>query len=590
MEFDLIIQGGTVVDGSGAPRFTADIGIANGRIGKIGNLSRAAAAKRIDAAGLIVAPGSIDIHSHYDAQLAWDPYCRSSGWHGVTSSVVGICGFGFAPCKRTDEAHERYMRMMENTEQVPYAVMKKALPWSWETFPEWLDYLRSLPKGINIATYLPMNPLLSYVVGADEAKRRPATAAERKQMRDILHEAMDAGASGFSFSHLGAEGNSHVDYDFTAMPADVMAFEEAYNLADVLRERGEGSVQALIEIQGMDLSKSVKEREFLEELARRAERPIIHNMTSVDPAGPVFHRSVMRWLDDCAAKGLQVYSQAFSIRTWIQMRVAEYNAWDSVPIFREYSSAGLDGKLRLAKDPDFRRRMKEVYNEEEMGWAAGSLEDMRLIAVPGAPQLERNVGKTVRAIAAESGQTVIDTFFDIVAATNLEAEFRPKSNDPNPDYYEEIFRHPRMVIGASDGGAHTKFFCGGYFPTDFLTWLVRDEKRFTIEEAHHMLAAKPARLFGLSDRGLLQEGKAADIVIYDFEKLSFDHEKYGRLVDLPGGDWARAVIPRGIRFTIVNGEITHEDSVTTGAHPGKVLRGVGGSLPAARPFTEMAAE
>jgi N-acyl-D-amino-acid deacylase len=578
--FDLLIRNGTIVDGTGGDRFVGDVAIVAGKIEKIGSLGGAEAKRTIDATGLIVAPGAIDLHAHYDAQIAWDPYCRSSGWHGTTTAVVGNCGFGFAPVRPDPVSHERYMRMMENTEQVPYRVMKAVLPWTWETFPEWLAYVRSLPKGINIASYLPMNPLLAYVVGADEAKKRPATKAERKQMRDILHQAMDAGASGFAFTHLGADGNSHVDHDSTAMPADVMACEEAYNLADVLRERGQGVIQALIEIQGMDLSKSKADRAFLEELARRSQRPVIHNMTSVDPAGPAFHRSIMKWLDESAEKGLQLYSQAFSIRTWIQFRVIEYNAWDSVPIFREYTAASIDEKLSLANDEAFRSRMKTVYNIEEMGVAAGTLEDMVLVAAPHAPMFAKYVGLKLSAIAESRGTTVIDLFFDIVAATKLEAEFRPQTNDCNPDYFEEILRHPRIVCGASDGGAHTKFFSGGYYSTDLITWLVRETNKFSLEEAHLLLSAKPAKLFGFDDRGMIREGLAADLMVYDFDTIGFNAEIYSSMKDLPGGDWARSVEPIGIHYTIVNGEITHEDGRPTGAHPGMVLAGAGGVLPA----------
>jgi N-acyl-D-amino-acid deacylase len=570
-EFDVLIIDGTVIDGCGEARYVADIGISGGRIQKIGKLARGSGLRTIDAKGLIVAPGVVDLHTHYDAQIAWDPYCRSSGWHGTTTVVVGNCGFGFAPCRPDVASHERYMRMMENTEQISYSVMRRVLPWTWETFPEWLNYMRSLPKGVNLAAYVPMNALLSYVVGADEAKSRAATPTEREVMRKLLNEAMDAGASGFAFSHLGADGNSHVDFDFTAMPADVMAYEEAYNLATVLRDRGEGVIQALIEIQGMDPKRTLDDRKFLEELARISGRPVIHNMTSADPGGPEFHRGVMSWLDEAAKKGLKLYSQAFSFRTWIQMRVIEFNAWDSIPIFREFSAASLDGKKALAIDPNYRRRLKSVYKIEEMGAAAGAIEDNVLLLCPSAPRYEKYIDKSMREIAVAEKSTALDVFFDIVAATSLEAEFRTTATDYNPDYVEEILRHPRIICGASDGGAHSKFFSGGAFSTDMIVWLVKDEHKFNLEEMHNILSKKPSELFGFSDRGAIQEGYAADLMIYDYEKIGYQFGQYATVSDLPGGDWARVVQPQGIHFTIVNGEITHEHGVVTGNKSGVVL-------------------
>src|ERR1700722_12876411 len=215
VEFDILIKNGTVVDGTGAPRVVADIGIKGGVIARLGSDIAAGKSDRvIDAEGRIVAPGTIDAHTHYDAQIHWDPYCTNSGWHGVTTNVVGNCGFGFAPC--APGSRDRHMRMMENTEQVPLGAMRKSLGWDWETFPQWIEHLKSVRKGVNIASYLPVNPLLIYVMGVDAAKSRPATQSERRTMKDMLNRAMDAGALGFGFSYQGLH-NTHVDYDGTPM-------------------------------------------------------------------------------------------------------------------------------------------------------------------------------------------------------------------------------------------------------------------------------------------------------------------------------------------------------------------------------------
>jgi len=240
MEYDLVIRNGTVVDGTRLPRFRADVGIKHGRVGKIGRIGRVTAARELDATGCIVAPGFVDLHTHYDAQIHWDPYCTISGWHGVTSLVLGNCGFGFAPVKPADR--ERSLLMMTRTEQIPYQTMKEGMQWRWETLPEWLDDLDRLPKGVNLVSYVPVSPLMVYVMGLEAAKSRPATSGERMEMQRLLNEAMDAGACGFSIQRLGKH-SLQADVDGTPMPTDCMADEDILALAEVLRERDEGFIQ-----------------------------------------------------------------------------------------------------------------------------------------------------------------------------------------------------------------------------------------------------------------------------------------------------------------------------------------------------------
>ncbi|MFA5937825.1 MAG: amidohydrolase family protein [Sinimarinibacterium sp.] len=562
--YDLLVRDCTLIDGTGRPRVAADIAIIGGVIQKIGlGLAADTAEQCIEARGAIVAPGIIDPHTHYDAQIHWDPYCTSSGWHGHTTVGVGNCGFGFAPCAA--DSRERYMRMMENTEQVPLDALRKGLAWNWETFPEWMERMRALPKGVNVASYLPLNSLMMYVMGYEAAKRRGATTAERGRMRDLLNEAMDVGAIGFALSHLN-ERNSHKDCDGTPMPTDMMHIEDAFSLAEVLRERGQGVIQCLCEIPGGGTNRATAE-----ELARRSRRPILHNIIAPFDALPDYHRSILRWLDEMEREGLEIYSQAFCYREWSEFNVNDYNAWSHIPLFNTFSHAGDPAaKAALASDAAFLARARAEYQPMMMIGAGGPLETF--IFHRGPEVMKSIEGKTLVEIAAARGVPVTDVFFGLVAESGSTAEFR--TLDPvsqSPELMCEVVGHHRVVPGTSDGGAHVKFHAGGQYSTDMLMHLSRDSGLFSLEDLHHRLSAVPARVLGLEGRGTLVEGAAADLYMYDIDRLSYPYQQYEVLHDLPGGDWRRTCRPSGIEAIVVNGVQTFSQGQSTGATPGVML-------------------
>lgn len=585
MPFDLVIKNGAIVDGTHTPRFFGDLGIKDGVIAAIGgNLPTDGARRVIDASGLVVAPGVIDPHTHYDAQINWDPYCTNSGWHGNTSFVVGNCGFGFMPCRPADR--DQYMLMMENTEQVPLAAMKQALSWSWESFPEWMDHMKQLSKGVNVAAYMPLNSLLIYVMGYEAAKVRGANAEERLRMRQLLNEAMDAGAIGFGFSYLN-EFNSHKDVDGSPMPTDMMSVEDAYYLAEVLRERDEGVIQVLCELPIV-----VSNRHVVEELARISGRPVLHNVVSPFDTLPEYHRGIMAWLDECQAKGLNVYSQALAFRAWNEFNAIDNNSWQSVDPFFEFTTIGdAAAKVALADDPAFRARALEQYKPELMGGSGGPIESWILLRANGAASWAEHEGKLMSDISAEVGKPAVDCFFEIVARSNGEADFRTtQATSTDPLKVSELMKHPRVLPGTSDGGAHVKFFSGGHFATDNIAWMVRETGMITLEEMHYKLSFLPARVLGLENRGALLEGYAADLYIYDYEGLDYDRDSYELLRDLPGGDWRRVVRAEGVKYCIVNGEVTLENSLPTGALSGDMLSTrKGHRAPAAAPVPAAAA-
>ena len=574
-EYDLVVRGGTVVDGTRVPKFRADVGLKDGRIAKIGRIDDPGSARVLDASGSIVAPGFVDVHTHYDAQIHWDPYCTISGWHGVTSVVLGNCGFGFAPCKPADK--DRALIMMTRTEQIPYDSMIEGMPWQWETFPEWLDAVQKLPKGVNAVNFMPLSSLMIYVMGLEAAKSRPATPEEQKEMQRLLHDAMDAGACGFSFQRLGPN-SLQADYDGTPMPTDIMVDEDILVLADVLRERDEGWIQVTQAGNGnpfaADEATRRKDFEFLEELAERAQRPVLHNLILALDEDPEFHVRDLAWVHECNKKGLRIYGQGSTLRTLFTFSMDLWNLYDASPAWNHVTTGSFEEKFAKMSDPELRGQLRE---EEPMLSSMGELSrpmHLTVIETPGHPELEKYIGQKVGDIAAAEGKHAVDVLLDLSIAGDLKVMFRtgaPTSIDPIK--VGEIARDPYVIPGVSDGGAHTKFFTGGAYTTDFLTWLVRDTGELSLEEAHYRLSYMPAQMMGLTDRGSLREGAAADIVVYDLERLKRTPDwGFERVEDLPANEWRVIQRAEGYRFTIVNGEVTFEDGECTGATPGQLLR------------------
>ena len=565
-KLDTILRGGTVVDGSGRLRRVTDVGITDGRVVRIGDLAGVAARDEIDARGLVVAPGIIDPHTHYDAQVYWDPYCTNSGWHGVTSVVVGNCGFGFSPCRKADR--ERYMLMMENTEQVPLEAMRTALPWDWETFPEWIASIGRIKKGINLGAFLPLNSLMIWVMGYEAAKTRPATVAERAEMRRLLHQAMDCGALGFGFSFL-QENNTHKDVDGSPMITDSMHEDEALNLARVLAERGEGVIQALVETG----PKNLQNRLLVEKLAEISGRPVLHTVIMVVDGHPEQHRGILKWLDETAARGLKIYSQALCFRFMpMAFVVKDFDGWQGVPIFNEFQHPGdgdtIDARVAKALDPDFRARLATQVKHAPY---YADVPGMQLVDAAGSARFGPYVGKTFDEIGRAEGLGATDAFLDLCAETRLACEVCPPRDIPDLAQAVELNAHPRVLPGTSDGGAHVKFWSGGQYGTDLISWLVRDENQISLEHMHHKLSAVPAEALGWADRGTIAEGKAADIMIYDLAQLGVPTAGYETVTDLPQSDWRRVARAQGIRWILVNGDVTFHDNACSGATPGRVL-------------------
>jgi N-acyl-D-aspartate/D-glutamate deacylase len=566
-EFDTIIKNGMLVDGTRAPRYRADIGIKNGRIASIGKLQASDARQVLDATGHIVAPGFIDPHTHYDAQVFWDPYCTISSWHGATTVAIGQCGFGFAPVK--PDARERSMLMMSRNEAISMDAMRAGMPWDWETLPEFMDSLDRTPKGLNILPFVPLNPLMIYVMGLDEAKSgRPATEAETHKMQELLAEGMAAGFNGWSCQRMG-ENSMQADYDGTPMPTDVVSSDLLLAFAETLGELGEGAIQF-----GDPFTPPDEVQSFMEQLAEVSGRTV--KFEAVMPGEQLDEKLV--WMESCNRRGLRMIAQGFSVRACFIFSLNNFNMFDQSPAWGHALHGTVDEQIAKLSDPDVREKMKveeELITMEAIG---GKLENLLIVGVGSHEHLEKYVGMRLGEYAKLQGTSVLEALLDISISGKLEVVFRTNSVAPeDPKETAEMLRSPYVVPGASDGGAHSKFLTGGSYPTDMLAWLVRDTEEMSLEDAHWSLSWVPAQTMGIKNRGLLLEGWPADIVVYDLENLKRVPEWEPEIAfDLPGGDWRRIQRAEGYRYILVNGEVTFEDGKCTEAHPGQVLRnGVG---------------
>jgi len=415
---------------------------------------------------------------------------------------------------------------------------------------------------------------MTYVMGLEAAKNRPATEAERKEMQRLLREGMEAGLCGFSIQRLGPD-STQADYDGSPMVTDTMCDEDILNLAKVLRRRADGFIQIT---QATGNIKS--DLAFLEKLAATAQRPILHNAIVPSRKDPKVHRRSLQWLERVRAKGLPIYGQTGTIRTGFAFTLEHWNLYDASPAWRELTTGTKKEKLAKMRNPALREAVKSEAEEADrrlqiiQAGVGGSIPSLLVQSDGGKPELEKYVGKSLGQIAQEENKTPIDVMLDLSLASELNVEFLGPNKGFNAGFMAEMINDSDYTFpGVSDGGAHTKFFTGGAFTTDFLKWLVRDEQRITLEEAHYRLSALPAKAAGFRDRGTLRAGSAADVVVYDLAGLDVDPDWIGEVVhDFPGGEWRRIQRAKGYHAIIVNGAITFQDGKCTGATSGKLLR------------------
>jgi len=564
--YDIVIRNGTIVDGARHPRYRGDMGIRDGLITRMGRIPSGDGEREIDASGLIVAPGFIDLHTHYDAQVFWDPYLTTSGWNGVTSVVIGNCGFGFAPTRK--DLRHRAMQSMTKVEAIPMATMQAALPWDWETYPEMLDSIDRAPKAVNLLPYVGVNPLLIWVMGLEDAKAgRKPTDAEHKEMARLLHEAMDAGACGWSSQTLGvvgdptaetAGGAAQSDFDGTPMPSDVMWPETQLVLAKVLGDRGEGFIE---------LSGAVLPNEHWEQLAELSGAPIIYQ--ALPASGKMFElrEHLFAWFQSCQERGLRIYGQGITQNPPLVFTFDYWDLWGDV--WNEFAGPDVPREKKLANlaDPSVREKLKA----EPLKHGFIGAVDEAIVEVAQSDENQRFVGRSLAEIAEAEGKHVVDAICDIAVADKLDTIFQVSQFDMTLEGIKHLIDNPYIIPGLSDGGAHVKYLAAGSYATEYISRYVRDHAFTTLEEAHWRLSALPAFCAGFRDRGVLREGAAADIIVYDYERLDYEFPNFRH--DLPGDEYRIASAGTGYRYVLVNGAVTIEDDQQTDVHSGALLRG-----------------
>jgi N-acyl-D-amino-acid deacylase len=568
MSYDLVIKNGTVVDGTGLPRYRADVGVRHGRIVTIGRI-RERAREVLDAEGQVVAPGFIDGHTHMDAQIFWDPLGTSSCWHGITSVVMGNCGFTLAPCAK--ENKHLVVRNLQRAEDIPPAAMEAGIQWRWTTYPEFLDCLDALPKGINYAGYVGHSAVRTYVMG-ERAFEQAASEDDLNAMAREVRDAIRAGAIGFTTSRSPA----HETPDGRRVASRVATWDEVRRLVGVMGELNAG----LFEIAGEGVDRAPNDpglRDYhvrLRDLAVESGRPVTFGVFSRRDVPDVW-RKYLALLDETAAAGGRMFAQVHSRSLSTLLSFKTQTPFDYLPVWKELRALPLAEQQRRLHDPELRRRLIAASGGNDGRRPVGAepkLADYDRLLVFDTVE---GPHRTVSEVARERGQHPAETMIDLALAKDLDFFFLQPVANEDQDYALELMRHPRAVVTFSDSGAHVSQLMDSSLQTHLLYHWVRRKQAFTLEQAVRMLTLVPATLWGFADRGLVREGMAADFVVFDPDTIAAEMPEI--VDDLPAGARRLVQRTRGIAATIVNGEVLLRDGKHTGALPGRLLRG-----PAAR--------
>jgi N-acyl-D-aspartate/D-glutamate deacylase len=560
---DLLIRDAEIVDGTGAPAFHGDVGISDGRITAVGDIDDLAT-KTVDAQGQTLAPGFVDLHTHYDAQLFWDPTASPSVQHGVTTVFGGNCGFTLAPVAADQQDY--LTRMLARVEGMPLEALRAGLDWQWASFGDWLNRFDGR-IAVN-AGFLVGHSALRLAAMGEDAVGGQATPAQVERMVELLHEALADGALGFSTS----QSQTHNDGAGQPVPSRSASREELLALATGVRDHPGTTLEAIIPgcLQGF----SDDEVALLTGMSVAADRPLNWNLLGVSAANPAGHQGQLRASEIAAERGGRVVALTLPHAMKIRLSFLTGFVLDGLPGWRDTMHLPVPERLAALADPEVRRRLNDGAQSKDAGMLRGLANWERLIIVETfAPQNDDATGRTVGEVAAARGGEPFDTLLDIVIADELRTGLTPAPfGDDAADWRlrAEVWRSPHAVIGGSDAGAHLDMMCGAIYTTSLLGHGVREHQVVTLEEAVRLLTDVPARLYGLAERGRITPGWHADLVLFD--PATVDHGPERTRYDLPAGAPRLVADARGITSVLVDGVEVCRDGVATGALPGTVLR------------------
>jgi N-acyl-D-amino-acid deacylase len=554
MAYDLLLKNGTVVDGTGAPRFRADVAVAGDRIAEIGKISEGAN-RVIDASDLIVSPGFIDPHTHYDAQICWDPLISCTSWHGITSVVMGNCGVGVAPCK--PESREIAAWDLTNVEAIPYDTLNKGIKWEWETFPEFLDAAQKRGSAINLGFLAPLTPFRHYVMGK-ESMDRAATPEETKQIAALLSEAMAAGAMGFSTTTL----KQHIGFHGSPLACRLASKDELKAYANVLKNAGKGAIEVALTKKIATVDEG--EYELLDLLLTESGRPVTWLAMASTPRHPERALETLKRCEPLINRGgiPQVLCKPFVSQLDLRnpFTFADNESWGRV------FNQPVEAQKLIYGDPEFRRQFRESLRKPHLFTGKWHRVEILETANPAMKSLE---GKTVQEVADMRGADGLDTFLDLALEDNLSLQYTMQQY--HEDGIQQLISDPRTMIGLSDGGAHVDMLCDAGYATYLLGNWVRKREAIALEFAIKRITSEPANFFGIRSRGQLKQGWKADITVFDYNTVN-SARRATMANDLPGGG-RRLVMPaEGIEYTIVNGRMSYEHGKQSGDLAGEVIR------------------
>lgn len=563
---DLVIRGGSIVDGTGAPRRTGDVAIDGDRIASAGGTA-GPGRREIDADGALVAPGWVDIHTHYDGQVTWDPYLTPSCWHGVTTVVMGNCGVGFAPA--TPDRHDWLIGLMEGVEDIPGTALAEGIRWEWESFPEYLDALARMPRALDVGAQVPHGAVRAYVMGERGAKNAVPTPEDIARMAAIVREGVAAGALGFSTSRTML----HRAIDGEPVPGTFAPEDELFGVGRPLGELGQGVFE-----MASDLMPEEQELGWMERLSRETGRPVAFALLQND-LDPTQWRRLLAATERANANGARLVGQ-ISVRPTGLLLCFEGTAhpfkWH--PTYRAIAHLPLAERVRRLRDPAVRRRLlaeTPTFDEPLGAFIATAFAKMFPLGDP--PNYEPARDESLQAVSERTGTAPLELALDHL----LERDGRGMLYFPVLNYADfdfapllEMLRHPHTVVSLSDGGAHCGVICDASAPTMLLTHWVRDRTRgprLELEYAIKRQTSETAALYGLADRGVLAPGKRADVNVIDLDRLALGVPEI--VFDLPAGGRRLIQKATGYCLTVKNGQVTFEHGEPTGALPGALLRG-----------------